>query len=232
MEELRSTDVLDREILEDARKKARRILKTADDAASAGEAAWEKKKQETLEELKKKYAARLDQGRKEIMARLPLDKQRLRSRHIESLLHSAMDEFLTALPESSTTALLERELTLRAEELSASEPAPGEGGGSGFKVLFRGISEAQAASLVEKIFPAAGGSGEERLFERAAPGSALSGSFPALLVETPWVRLSVSVDAAAASLLRDKRAELVTALLGEGALEESAGISGLEENHA
>ena len=43
MEELRSTEVLDREILEDARKKAQKILKTAEDAHAAQAQDWDKK---------------------------------------------------------------------------------------------------------------------------------------------------------------------------------------------
>ena len=54
MEELQSTEILEREILEDARKKAMRILKTADDTIRAKTAEWEKKTADAVAELEKK----------------------------------------------------------------------------------------------------------------------------------------------------------------------------------
>ncbi|MDR3337641.1 MAG: ATPase, partial [Treponema sp.] len=89
MEELQSTEVLDREILEDARRKAQRILKTADEEAAASGKVWEKKTEKALAELKRRHEERLELGRVEIMARLPLDKRRLRLCRIDSLLHEA-----------------------------------------------------------------------------------------------------------------------------------------------
>jgi hypothetical protein len=41
VEELQSTEALDREILEDARKKAFKILKGADESAASSKKSWE-----------------------------------------------------------------------------------------------------------------------------------------------------------------------------------------------
>jgi hypothetical protein len=49
---------------------------------------------------------------------------------------------------------------------------------------------------------------------RIAPGT-----FPALVVDTQTVRITVSADAVIGTLLLDKRAEFAAALLGEGALD-------------
>jgi hypothetical protein len=86
MEELQSTEALDREILEDARKKAHRILKTADDTIKAKSTEWEKNTAAALGELEKKYAAQGKIAASEIMAFLPMDKHRLRATKIEELL--------------------------------------------------------------------------------------------------------------------------------------------------
>jgi hypothetical protein len=50
MEELQSTEALDREILEDARKKAFKILKTAGETEAASQTAWDRKLEKTLAE--------------------------------------------------------------------------------------------------------------------------------------------------------------------------------------
>ena len=58
MEELQSTEVLDREILEDARRKAFRILKTADDTVKSNTAGWEKKTAAALKDLNTRHEER------------------------------------------------------------------------------------------------------------------------------------------------------------------------------
>ncbi len=77
MEELKSTDVLDKEILEDARKKANRILRQADETIESKADAWAKQSQAALEEVHRKYEDRISKQRAEITARLPLDKRRI-----------------------------------------------------------------------------------------------------------------------------------------------------------
>ena len=56
MEELQSTEVLDREILEDARKKALRILKSSEDTVKTHDQEWENKIAENINQIKNKYA--------------------------------------------------------------------------------------------------------------------------------------------------------------------------------
>ncbi|MDR0758660.1 MAG: ATPase [Treponema sp.] len=206
MEELQSTEVLDREILEDARRKAQRILKTADETAASGTKKWEKKTEDDLKGIRDKYAARFEASRNEIMARLPLDKRRTRLAKIETLLQDAASLYVAGLPRPRLLALLERELKKRAGELDSSKL---EGTAS-----VRGLSGEETASLLKAVFPDgtwAITAGEHR---RIAPGV-----FPALVVDTLAARITVSIDAVMETLLRDKRVELAAALLGEGALD-------------
>ena len=58
MEELQSTEALDREILEDARKKAFKILKSADESAASAKAAWDRKLERTLKEVRENFRDR------------------------------------------------------------------------------------------------------------------------------------------------------------------------------
>jgi hypothetical protein len=69
MEELQSTEALDREILEDARKKAFKILKGADETLASSKTAWEKssrarkkKSAEAMPERKRRSAGKLWRG--------------------------------------------------------------------------------------------------------------------------------------------------------------------------
>ncbi|MDR2742482.1 MAG: ATPase [Treponema sp.] len=206
MEELQSTEVLDREILEDARRKAQRILKTADETVASGTKKWERKTEKALKGVKDRYAARLEASRSEIMARLPLDKRRTRLSKIEALLKDAASFYLAGLSRSRLLAILEGELKKRADELDSSMP---EG-----KAAARGLSGEETASLLKKVFPQGKWTiaGEEN--RHIAPGT-----FPALIVDTQATRITVSADAVIGTLLLNKRAELAAALLGEGALD-------------
>ncbi|GAB1481706.1 hypothetical protein MASR2M78_05210 [Treponema sp.] len=85
MEELRSTEALDREILEDARKKADRILKNSETAKKLVIETWHKKKKDDIAALEKKSNKRIAAQRSEILARLPLDKRRSRAERYDSL---------------------------------------------------------------------------------------------------------------------------------------------------
>lgn len=200
MEELQSTEVLDKEILEDARKKAQRILKTADETIASAEASWEKKSRKALTGIQQKYAGRGAKTREEIMARLPLDKRRVRSEKVEALLGSAMDGYLRSLPREKLLSLLEAELAKRAGE--ALSPS--------FQAAYRGLSEAELEQILKKIFPRASWTINPDYSFHTLPGA-----LPAIVVDAPDVRITASVDKLAENMLEDKRAELVTALLGE-----------------
>ncbi|GHV75384.1 hypothetical protein AGMMS49942_02050 [Spirochaetia bacterium] len=205
MEELLSTDVLDKEILEDARKKARRILKAAEDALAASAAAWEERLAKDTGELKRSFRGRTLKTREELMARLPLDKRRTYSEKVEAHLFTAMRDYLLSLSREKLLALLEKELRRCAEGLPEAAP---------LLVGCRGLAEEELKTLVDKALP-----GISWTVQTAMDFHKLPGSFPAIIVETPAVRLTASVDALAAALLDDSRAELVEALLGPAVLE-------------
>ncbi|MDR0376366.1 MAG: V-type ATP synthase subunit E [Spirochaetaceae bacterium] len=204
MEELQSTEVLDREILEDARRKAQRILKAADETAASGTKKWERKTERDIKKARARYTLRLETSRNEIMARLPLDKRRIRLSKIEALLKDAVSSYLAGLPRPKLLAVLDKELKKRAGELDSPV---WEG-----KASARGLSMEEAGLLLKQAFP----QGKWTLDAGENRGSA-PGAFPGLTVDTRTARITVSADAVMETLLRDKRAELAAALLGEGA---------------
>ena len=216
MQELQSTDVLDNEILEDARKKAFRTLKGAEDKIKDNALAWKRKTNAAVKDLKEKYEARRLRERDEIMARLVQDKRSIRAMKIERLLKAAVNAYLSSLGRPKLLALLEAELGMRLDALAAAgaeitaadEPV----------VMIRSLTEAEAETLLALAFL------------RTAPGDAFwtfttpdthfrkAGLFPALTINTKSVKVTASADSTAQSLLEDKRAELVTALVGAEAL--------------
>ncbi|MDL2230002.1 ATPase [Treponema sp. OttesenSCG-928-L16] len=205
MEELRSTEALDKEILEDARKKANRLLRSADDTVASAAEGWKKKTEKALEEIRAKYKEQGSRTREEVMARLPLDKRRARSEYIEQLLENAMDTCLSSLDRKDILAILKRDLDERKAEL------PDEG----LRVVFRCMDEKEADSILSACLPKGSWS-----IEQADPAYALSGRFPELVINAPDLRVIASVDRDAEELLQDKRAELISALLGTEAIEE------------
>jgi hypothetical protein len=203
MEELVSTESLDREILEDARRKARRILQTADETVAAAAAQWEKKTTEAAARAARLYTDKIEKDREEIMARLPLDKRRSRLDRIDHLLRETMEEYLARLPRPRLLAILEAELRERlvlCPECAASAAT----------VMCRGLSEEELTGLLLNYLPR-----DSWKLDRSYSFFALPGNFPAIIIDTSELRVTASVDAAAASLLRDQRGELVSALLGD-----------------
>ncbi|MDR2193086.1 MAG: ATPase [Treponema sp.] len=224
MEELQSTEVLDQEILEDARKKAFRIIKNADDTVTDNAHAWEGKIKDALNALRQKYADKIQKNGVDIMRRLVQDKRRARSIKIEELLKTSINGYLSSLDKKTLLALLERELTKRLDELNAEgtpiteEDEP--------EVMLRAITEKEAESLLENaFFKNFKELKKKRIFWTIRKPNALflnAGIFPAIVINTRKVKVTASIDDAEAFLLEDKRAELTAALLGEAFLESIA----------
>jgi len=215
MEELQSTEALDREILEDARKKAFKVLKSSDDSISGSKSAWEQKLKTGLEKARNSYAEKEKTARREIMARLPMDKRRIRLETIDTFLHKAMEHFLESLDRASLLVILKNELALKASvpgaaasSNSAGSAKPSEFSGDG-EFRYRGLSHKECSALASAAFSGV----SFRYTEDPLP--MIAGAFPALLINFPHIRISVSADAAAENLLQDKRAELAAALLGD-----------------
>ncbi|MDR2393584.1 MAG: ATPase [Treponema sp.] len=218
MEELQSTERLDREILEDARKKAYRILKAADEAVQTGVEAWEQKTNAALAGIRQKYAQGFETIQRELQARLVLDKRRIRMEKIEKLLTSALDAYFFNLPRARLLSLLKGTLqSCVAEVQKTGEPV------TGFMVQCRGLTDVEGAQLLTACFPEGTWAlipADSRLIEEEP--------FPEIVADAPTVRITASIKGLGEALLKDKRVELVEALIGSAALgtEEIPGTQG------
>jgi vacuolar-type H+-ATPase subunit E/Vma4 len=204
MEELQSTEILDREILEDARKKASRILKTADDTVRANNREWEKKTAEGIDALEKKYNEQKELAAEKIMARLPIDKRRAKVEKIENLLQSAVESWYNGLNRDQILELLSKELAKRlalCDEFSASSEK---------HAYYHGLERGE----VEKELKILNGNciiEENTTVER----------YPAITLEAGNVRIIASIQKLVDFLLQEKRTELVEALVGSAYTEET-----------
>jgi hypothetical protein len=223
MEELQSPEVLEREILEDARKKAFKILKTADEVVKAHTEAWEKKTAEAITELENHYAARRQEAVVEILARLPLEMRRIWSEKVEGFLRSATETWFEELSRTQVLDLLDRELGKRLAE------CPEFAADGTIRVMSCRLSPAEAETLIRKHLP-----GVSLIFENSppaeqgeipAPGSG-QGDYPELALDIPVVKLTASIRRAVDFLLLKKRSELIAALLGPEALLGPGGTAG------
>jgi len=199
MEELQSTELLDHEILEDARKKAHRILKTAEDTIKAKMADREKNLNETISELEKKYAQQSKLATDEIMAHLLIDKQRVKAKKIEELLSSAVKTWYAGLSRDRVLALLKGELAKRVT-------AAGDLSGSAINAEIHQIQRKEAEAMLQAVLP-----GKSCAIKEVTSVS----PYPAIILETPEARIYASISKTVDALLGEKRAELVEAMLGQ-----------------
>ena len=203
MEELQSTEILDREILEDARKKAVRILKTADDTVRTQTEEWEKRTAASIDELEKKYNEQRDLAAADVMARLPIDKHRVKVEKIEGLLQTAVDTWYKGLSRARILELLSKELTKRVnlcEEFSASAQK---------RAIYCSLEQKEAETILKNV------NGTFTYEESPAQ------HYPSITLETENVRIIASIQKTVDYLLQTKRAELIEALAGSGCTEES-----------
>jgi vacuolar-type H+-ATPase subunit H len=205
MEELRTTEALGNEILEDARRKAQKILKTAEDTLAAQDRDWERKLKHSTDSIKKSFAARTKKTSEEINARLSLDRRRLRSKNAESFLVKAMDDFLRTLSREKLLLVLERELKPRlmacAEDLVRHRSI----------VRYSGLSLDEAVSILEKM-PFKG--------DWEYKADSVVREFPLISIESKTLRMLASVKSASKALLKSRREELAAALLGDEVLND------------
>jgi len=210
MEELQSTEILEREILEDARKKAMRILKTADDTIRVKTAEWEKKTASTIDGLEKKNSEQKELATGKIMARLPVDKLRAKVEKIESLLQSAVETWYKSLGRQKALDLLSKELSKRltiCEEISASAKK---------KVYYSGLDRKEAETVLKNVKGLASNEWQGNIAEIPCDHN-----YPSVTLETENVRVIASIRKIIDFYLQEKREELVEALVGRAFMESA-----------
>ena len=203
MEELQSTEILDREILDDARKKAMRILKQAEDTIKAQNAEWEKKTADCIEELDRKYAEQEKHDTEKVMSRLPIDKLRLKIEKTENILVSAEDNWYESLDRSYILKLLENELGMRLDFIREQRKENRE-----LKAFTFMLKRNEAEDLLKKFN-----------LNCAIEEIHSASRYPLITIETDNVLITASIQRVIDYFLHVKRTELFEALVGRDFME-------------
>jgi hypothetical protein len=218
MEELLSTDIIHREILDDAARKAEKIRKGAESMVASMSAEWDGKLQKAVAGVKERYDAEVAGQEAEGKARLAMDKARAKLTKITRALENAMDAFFHDLPQNERLALLEHALSLRLDNVRAATGALPVGGGSGMRVETCGISRAETEALLGRLSLAA-----VRIDERKPEDDELPSIMLLMSIDSAgdWadnaggdIKITASLQVQADAVLREKRSEAAEALFG------------------
>jgi vacuolar-type H+-ATPase subunit E/Vma4 len=198
MEEIVSADAIRGEILEDARKKAARMLEDAEAEAARTAAEIEAKAVSVVKELVRASEARSARFRMETLARVPLERTRMRARFVEAALARALSAHISSLGAERVAALSEAMLAggasfFSGKDVSLSRKGLPEAVARG--IAGRALARASSVEIAEDAgLPAPG------LVARALDGSVL---------------LRATMDLVEERLLDERRAELARALCAE-----------------
>ncbi len=121
MEELRSAEVLDREIQAEARKKAEKIIKNAEAEAQRILAEVEDRLSDARAEKEAKFSRELDSFKRDLEASLPLEKERFLVSYIQSSIDRGMDEFFSSLSDEELGRIFVGELSRYEEKLDGAK---------------------------------------------------------------------------------------------------------------
>jgi V/A-type H+-transporting ATPase subunit E len=196
MEEIASTEELRKEIFEDARRKAERLLQEADEEAGRLARSGEEASAKALDEIARGLGARIERLRAEADARIPLEKNRLKAAYVDERIRLALAAFIAALPEERVGALSAAALRRAAPILTGRE----------LRIRYKGIGGRSAARIVAELFPGTSEPVEDAaLPSRGMAVSAADGSLD----------FAATMDLVAEDLASRCRGELARALCAE-----------------
>ena len=115
MQELRSTDILDKEIQADARKKAERMLAKTDSECEKLIASVESDIEKAAEEKQQFFAHKLEAFEKDRMAVVPLEKERFKVSFIQDAVIQNINKYLEALSEEKKLELVAHDFDFKTE---------------------------------------------------------------------------------------------------------------------
>ncbi len=196
MEEIRGTETLEREILDDARKRADRILRKAEDDAKSLQTQAEQKLKEALDALAEEYRQKQKRAEQETLSRLPLEKMRLDIEYRDAHLREETQRAVAALSPEELGQWCAARLSRQAELIKDASVT----------VLVRGLG----SESIKKI---------KMLFSKGSPSEVVEDSSMKArgLVVKPAddsYHISITETELIDWLLDVKRGELATALLG------------------
>ena len=142
MEEFRSTEILDKEIQADARKKAEKILAKADVDCALLLEEVSGRIEKAKKELEDKYALKIAAFEKDLSATLPLEKERFLVSFIQSSIEKAINAYLAKLSDEEKIDLVLKK-SVKIEDALKSKK---------LNALYYGFQESLVKKTVGKKF--------------------------------------------------------------------------------
>lgn len=202
METVRTSEVLESQILEDARAKATRIREAADKECEAVRAEWERRDAEEARRLDAARAARIAAMRKDLEASLPLDFMRSRLGFFQKSVSGALEKLFMSLDARELGRVIGAQVA-RASFAFTSQR---------LIVWCAGIPDQEALRIVTSSIPGAVVQEVKQL-----PSELAAEAGKGLVVETSdgSRRFRATLQELSALLLEEHREELVGALFGK-----------------
>lgn len=203
MEELRSTEILDKEIREDARKKAERILKNAETEAAGIKNGVARRIKEVKAERERFYSEKLKAYKDNCSAAVPLEKQRKEILFFDSEIQRALDTYFGETGKEKKRGII-------AGFLKKFESVVGS---KKIIVKYAGFSKSETESLIKEYFPKAVPEKYAKLTDVEAE---IAGLDYGLIIEDTEHTFACKTDINRARryLLTEKREEVKAALFG------------------
>ena len=143
MQELRSTDILDKEILSESRKKAEKILKNADADCKELLDSLDSEIQKAKLEKQEIYNRKIELFEKNKKVSIPLEKQRFKITFIENTLLQNINEYLKSVDDS-------KKITMLISHLQDFEDLQKSLCGQKFTAFFYGFDKTEVETQLSK----------------------------------------------------------------------------------
>jgi hypothetical protein len=232
MEELRSTENLDKEILEEARKKSDKLVKNAAQVIAASQSTARADIERGLAAEEQKLQKKLEQEAGELDAALTLEKKRAQLGFYVRVQAQALEAFFKAMPRDAALRLLKSELVKLFEKYFSLEKSAASGNADAelfasfcadvTELRYSGLTSAELSTVLAAAaanFCGGDGGGESvnKLIAAAHETKTVAAdapAYPELSIISAHVRISASLETLFLAMLSDKRAELLEALIG------------------
>lgn len=143
MEELRSTDILDREIAADARKKAERLLQRADADGKALLDAVPLRADEAKKQMEAEASTRAASFKRNLDASIPLEKERFKVSFMQKSITQAMEVFVKSCSKEELLSFVVARYNKAKGELCNKED-------TAFCMTVAGLDKEEARKAFEK----------------------------------------------------------------------------------
>ena len=143
MQELRSTDILDKEILSDSRRKAEKILKNSDSECKELLDSLDSEIQKAKLEKQEIYNRKIELFEKNKKVSIPLEKQRFKITFIENTLLQNINEYLKSVDDS-------KKITMLISHLQNFEDLQKSLCGQKLKAFFYGFDKTEVETQLSK----------------------------------------------------------------------------------